>query len=59
VLVNMGFHSVEDLLEAEVGDLAGVPEIGDAAAPILEAARGEVVRRQVEGGGANGAGPLA
>ncbi len=59
VLVNMGFHSVEDLLEAEVGDLAGVPEIGDAAAAILEAARGEVVRRQAEGGGANGAGPLA
>jgi len=59
VLVNMGFHSVEDLLEAEVGDLAGVPEIGDVAATILEAARGEVVRRQAVGGGANGAGPLA
>lgn len=59
VLVNMGFHSVEDLLEAEVSDLAGLPEIGDAAVTILEAARGEVVRRQAESGGTNGAGPLA
>jgi transcription termination/antitermination protein NusA len=46
VLVNMGFHSVEDLLDAGPSDLAAAPEIGDAAASIIEAARGEIVRRQ-------------
>jgi hypothetical protein len=43
----MGFHGVEDILEAEVTDLAQVPEIGEAASTIIEAARGEMVRRQV------------
>ncbi|HAB15948.1 MAG TPA: transcription termination factor NusA [Verrucomicrobiota bacterium] len=46
ILVVSGFHGVEGLLEAEVADLSKIPEIGDAAATILEAARGEVVRRQ-------------
>jgi N utilization substance protein A len=57
VLVNMGFHSINDLLEAEVGDLAPVPEIGEEAAPlIVEAVKGEIVRRQAGGAGAS---PLA
>jgi N utilization substance protein A len=59
VLVNMGFHSVEDLLDAEVGDLAAMPGIGEAATTILEAARGEMVRRQAGDGGPDGSAPLA
>ncbi len=49
ILVNMGFHGVEDLLDAEVADLAQNQDIGPAAAIILEAARGELVRRQASG----------
>ncbi|KAB2673701.1 MAG: transcription termination/antitermination protein NusA [Verrucomicrobia bacterium] len=45
VLVNAGFHSVEDLSQVEIVDLQALPEIGDAAASILEAARGEMTRR--------------
>lgn len=45
-LVNMGFHAVEDLLEASVDNLSESPEIGEAAASILEAARLEMERRQ-------------
>lgn len=37
-LVNMGFHSIDELLAAEVDDLMQAPEIGPAAAAILEAA---------------------
>lgn len=55
-LVNMGFHSPEDLLEAEAADLAMVPEIGDAASTIVEAVRGEMIRRQA---GLNGNGAPA
>lgn len=46
VLVNLGFHAVEDLLEAEVDYLSAAPEIGDAAPVILEAARLEMERRR-------------
>ena len=46
VLVNMGFHGVESLLDAEVADLSQNPEIGEASSAILEAARGELIRRQ-------------
>ena len=53
MLVNMGFHSINDLLEAEASDLAAVPEIGEAAAQlIVEAVKGEMVRRQAGGGAA-------
>jgi len=51
VLVNMGFHGVEDLLDASVDDLSQNPEIGSAASTILEAVRGELVRRQASGPG--------
>ena len=47
ILVKEGFHGVEDLLDAEVVDLASFPGIGDAARTILEAARGEMLRRRV------------
>jgi transcription termination/antitermination protein NusA len=50
VLVNMGFHGVQDLLDVEVADLAAIPQIGEAAAAtILEAAKGEILRRQAGG----------
>jgi N utilization substance protein A len=45
VLVHHGLTSLEDLLQAEVSDLAGMPEIGDNAAAIMEAAKAEVARR--------------
>src|SRR5512141_1683903 len=44
VLVHHGWTRLEDLLQAEVTDLAGIPELGDQAAPILEAARAEAAR---------------
>jgi N utilization substance protein A len=47
VLVKSGFHSLEDLLQAEEGDLKGIPQIGEAAGTVLEAARNEAQRRQL------------
>src|SRR5258708_961199 len=39
VLVHQGLTRLEDLLQADVADLAEIPEIGEHARPILEAAR--------------------
>src|SRR5512141_2861483 len=50
VLVHHGWTRLEDLLQAEVTDLAGIPELGDQAAPILEAARAEAARRTLKVG---------
>lgn len=50
ILVNIGFHSIEDLKEAEVADLAAEPGIGGAAGMILEAVRGELLRRNASDG---------
>jgi N utilization substance protein A len=44
-LVHHGLTSLEDLLQAEVSDLAEMPEIGDKAATIMEAAKAEAARR--------------
>lgn len=44
-LVNVGFHSLEDLLQVEGSDLAAIPEIGAQAGAILESARIERDRR--------------
>jgi N utilization substance protein A len=49
-LVHMGFHSIEDLAQAEVDDLQSNPEIGDSAVAICAAVQAELARRQ-EGGG--------
>ena len=49
-LVHHGFLSLEDLLQVEVNDLAEIPEIGEAAATIVAAARTEVSRRTVKVG---------
>jgi N utilization substance protein A len=44
-LVHHGMLSLEDLLQAEASDLAEMPEIGESAAAILDAARTEAQRR--------------
>jgi N utilization substance protein A len=44
-LVHAGVTRLEDLLAAEAGDLADVPNIGESAPAILEAARVEAERR--------------
>jgi N utilization substance protein A len=45
-LVHAGILRLEDLVQAEAGDLADIPNIGDAAA-VLEAARAEAGRRSL------------
>jgi N utilization substance protein A len=50
VLVNNGLRRLEELLQAEESDLAGIPEIGEQAAAILEAARAEAARRTLKVG---------
>ncbi len=50
-LVHAGMTRLEDLLSAEAGDLADIPEIGESAAAILEAARTEAGRRTLNVGG--------
>jgi N utilization substance protein A len=46
-LVNNGVLRLEDLVQAEPGDIADIPGVGENAAAILEAARAEVERRSV------------
>jgi N utilization substance protein A len=48
VLVNSGLTSLESLLQAEVADLADIPQIGDQAAAILDAAKAEAARRTLK-----------
>ena len=45
VLVHHGLTRLEDLLQADVSDLAGIPQLGEQAAAILDAARAEGNRR--------------
>jgi N utilization substance protein A len=49
-LVHHGFITLEDLLQAEQADLAGIPQIAEQAAAIYEAVRAEAGRRQVKVG---------
>lgn len=44
-LVHAGLPSLEALLQVEAADLSEIPQIGDSAASVLEAARLEVTRR--------------
>ncbi len=46
-LVHHGFLALEDLLAADVEDLAEVPDIGEAASEILTAVKAEAERRNV------------
>ena len=50
VLVHHGLTRLEDLLQADVSDLAGIPAVGEQAATILEAARAEASRRTLKVG---------
>src|SRR3954466_14951547 len=50
VLVHHGLTRLEDLLQADVSDLAGIPQLGDQAAAIMEAARAEASRRTLKVG---------
>lgn len=50
VLVHHGLTRLEDLLQADESDLSGMPELGDQAAAILEAARAEAGRRTLKVG---------
>lgn len=49
-LVHAGFLSLEDLLQAEPGDLEQIPEIGEAAVPVIDAIRTEAARRNAAAG---------
>jgi N utilization substance protein A len=46
-LVHAGVTRLEDLLQAEPEDISDIPQIGDHAAAVLEAARAEAERRQL------------
>ena len=50
-LVHAGITRLEDLLSAEASDLADIPQIGESAAAVLEAARAEAERRKIKLGG--------
>jgi N utilization substance protein A len=50
VLVHHGLLRLEDLLQADVSDLSDMPQVGEQAATILEAARAEAVRRTLKVG---------
>ena len=50
VLVHHGLTRLEDLLQADVSDLTGMPQVGEQAAVILEAARAEAARRTLKVG---------
>src|SRR5215470_3799830 len=50
VLVHHGLTRLEDLLQADVTDLSGIPQLGDQASAILDAARAEAARRTLNVG---------
>ncbi len=50
VLVHNGLTRLEDLLQADEGDLAGIEQLGDQAAAILGAARAEGAKRTLKVG---------
>jgi N utilization substance protein A len=54
-LVHAGLTRLEDLLQADVSDLADIPQIGEQAAAIMDAARVEAERRKIQLGGDNAA----
>src|SRR5882724_6086981 len=46
-LVHAGVTRLEDLLAAEAGDIADIPNIGETAPAVLEAAHAEAARRKI------------
>ncbi len=49
-LVHHGLTRLEDLLQADLSDLADIPELGEQAPAILDAARAEAARRTLSVG---------
>src|SRR5215510_14788052 len=49
-LVHAGLTRLEDLLQAEASDIADIPQIGEHAAAIMDAARAEAARRTLKVG---------
>lgn len=47
-LVHHGLTRLEDLLQADESDLAGIPEVGENATAVLEAIRAEAARRTLK-----------
>jgi N utilization substance protein A len=58
-LVHNGVTRLEDLLSAEPGDISDIPQVGENAAAILEAARAEAQRRKIDLGGDDAAAAVA
>src|SRR5262245_6001195 len=50
VLVHHGLTRLEDLLQADETDLAGIPQIGENAAAIMEAVKAEAARKTLKVG---------
>jgi N utilization substance protein A len=48
VLVHHGITRLEDLLQAEASDLTDIPQIGESAAAVLQAAQAEADRRKIQ-----------
>jgi hypothetical protein len=51
-LVHLGLKSLEDLLQAEVGDLQEIPGVAEQASAIIEAVKAEAERRKFKIGDA-------
>ena len=51
VLVNCGFHGLEDVAQVEIVDLEGIEGIGEAASTIVEAVKTEIAHRALTGDG--------
>jgi len=49
LLVHYGFHTLDELMSAEAGDLADMPGLGERAQAIVEAIRAESARRGAGG----------
>lgn len=50
-LVHAGLTRLEDLLQADETDLKDIPQIGESAGTVLQAARAEAERRKIQLGG--------
>lgn len=50
ILVNAGFHALEDIQQAEEDDLKEIPGLEEAAGSILEAAKAETAKRDLSSG---------
>jgi N utilization substance protein A len=48
VLVHHGLTRLEDLLQADVSDLAGIPQLGEQASAIMDAVKAEASRRTLK-----------